>query len=276
MKHLVHLNFNPGLEKKTVKKLLFDLGINNYKDTEFSGFFTVILEKTDPALDKLIYELKVQGLHDKPLIREEKIYTKRELDSAELIHIKSTYTVGFKYRDKMEFDMSKVCPVCKRPTIQKSELVIDKLKMGKKDIATTYDFEWVISERLAKILRKNGFTGYDLFPVKHYTDKLKKESVLYQLLATKTLSALALQTKIGGRKGLYCEKCGSGIDVNFEFYYNHHELDYTDFNKAREQFSNGTQLILSQNTYQVFKKNKIRGLKYEPVLIINKDSRNQN
>jgi hypothetical protein len=268
MKHLVNVFFNPGFEKEDMtKRVLLELGVG-YDFGKLSGLFTVTLEKDDPRLNRLLYEIKAQRLDEKPIIREEKIYTNKELESAELIHITSTYTVGFKYRDKMKLDTSTACPVCKRPAKQKSELVINKLMMGKKDIATTYDFEWVISERLAKILLENGLTGYKLLPVKHYTDKLKKEPVLYQLLATQMLPPLATQTKIGGRKGLYCETCGSGIDVNFQFYYNRYKLNYNDFNKAREHFSNGTQLIISQNAYQVFKQNKIRGLKYEPVVVI--------
>ncbi|MDD5111845.1 MAG: hypothetical protein PHG85_04825 [Candidatus Altiarchaeota archaeon] len=280
MKILIHVIFNPGeANEETTNMVLAELGITEYEhESVVTGMYSLVLEKGDERIQKLIDELN--SFENSPILREERIYTKIETDSAELLvlYIKALCGDGYNVYGT-EFDKSSVCPVCGSGEVQKSDLIINKFEMGNKDIAVAYSFEIVISEKLAKILSENNLTGLELRPVRHYTTRMKNEPNLFQIIPTCTLPPLASPPSRLVKAKEYCKTCGkSGLFIDPPFYYQKEDLSKVkvcDFDKTTEFF--GIKLtrgiprqavIISQKVYQILKKNKIRNIRGEPVHLI--------
>ncbi len=281
MKTLVHIIFNPGRENWDItNRLLLDVEVNTYKqDNKVTGIYSLTLEKGDERIQKLLGELKGRKLDENPITREEYIYTKKEIESAELLvlYIKTYCGDGYNVYGT-EFDTSNICSVCGTGEVQKSDLIINKTKMGEKDIAITYNNEFIISDRLAGIFRKNNLTGFELRIVHHYTKKMRNEPKLFQIIPTCTLPPLMAPSKLV-KSTDYCSVCGKKCLVILSpFYYKKIDLKKAkiyDFNKTTEFFGlkltrriPTPALIISQKTYQTLKKNKIKNIKVEPAHII--------
>ena len=97
-------------------------------------------------------------------------YTKADLASAELFHLKITAVFEPPGRDcGTQYDYSDSCPECACPARQASALILDLRKAPKtRDIAMTiHHDEWIVSQRLAGLLADAGLTGFELAPVRH-------------------------------------------------------------------------------------------------------------
>jgi hypothetical protein len=92
---------------------------------------------------------------------------------------------------------------------------VDKVKMGKKDIAKTYDYEFVISEKLLNLLKENNITGAEFGSAHHKrSGKTKIDPVLYQLKSANTLPPLHEKTVFFKEK--FCENCRrSGLFLDY-------------------------------------------------------------
>jgi len=220
-------------------------------------------------LHKLCEERKVK-LH---LARFEMEYTKKELENAKYFNLQMrTYCSEFAEDYGTKYDYSEKCKCCGTGKKQVSDLIIDKSKMGKKDISLTYGFEVVISEKLHKLLLDNGITGFEVGAVRHKNNKMKNEPVLYQLFCSNTLLPLNEQSVFHKEK--YCECCGkSGLFLKSLPYYNEESLkDAKDFNYTYEYFGGGVSgtpyIIVSQKVYRLFKDNKIKGVVFDIVNIV--------
>jgi len=279
MKRLIYVSFNPGRENwDKADKLLAEIGVTKFEhEISVTGIYSFTLEKGDIRIDKLINGLKKQNL-GKPSLREERVYTKKEIDSAELLHLFITTYCGDGYNVYgTEFDKSNICTKCgSSGEVQKSDLIINKTEMGKKSIAITYNFEIVILDKLADILKENELTGYKLRPVRHYTDKMRNEPKLFQLVPTNTLPPTIPPTKIK-KSDAYCSKCNkNGLYFDSELYYSRKDLKkICDFNNTYEYLGekltrgiSHPRVIISQKAYQVLKQNKIKKMGVEPVNIV--------
>ncbi len=105
-----------------------------------------------------------------------RIYTKEELESAALLHLKITRAfepVGIECGTI--YDRTNTCEICGAGMRQMSELILDMNTIPKSvDIARTLSDEIVVSQELADILGENKITGCELKPVhhKHYDQRM--------------------------------------------------------------------------------------------------------
>jgi hypothetical protein len=170
------------------------------------------------------------------------------------------------------YDTSHACPVCQTGWIQTSPLVINKAEMGKKDLAITYEYDYVISRRVADALQNENCSGYSLSHVKHYSQRSGKYSDLevFQLFATNVLPPVVEPTVLLRSKE-YCTVCGRhGLFFRSEPYYCRKSLtSLCDFNFTAEYVGEGRyprqKLIISSKVYKLLKALKVRNFKVTPV-----------
>src|SRR6266567_5490659 len=133
----------------------------------------VILPASDPRLKQvgpLSRRLRAQGdalLSSWHITRK---YTKAELAAAQLLHLSITTTFEPAGEEcGTTYDDSTACPVCKAGRKQIGDLRLNLTKISNsKDIASSIALvEWVVSERVAQLLKKEEVTGYELGRVVH-------------------------------------------------------------------------------------------------------------
>ncbi len=276
MKTILYV-FGMGWEEKKalVDRLLEDLGRADLKqhyhlvappsETRLvaSAQYRLPFSQDDPALDRLVNALEQAGIQYRP----ERRYTRKELLQAELLYLSVTGVVGERKNDP--YDRSQMCPRCWLPRVQVADLVIDKRQMGKKDIAATYTYEVVITERLASLFHEAGLTGYELRPVHHYTSRPEREPVLYQLIPTHILPPMAVPpTRVSP-----CSRCGRPLLKLFaEIFYKRTDLKragFQDFNLTQE----GWRLIITQRVYRLLREHKVRKFRVEVVRILEEEQK---
>lgn len=108
-------------------------------------------------------------------------YSKKELDTASLFHlkIKTTFEPTGEECGTM-YDESEACEICGANRKQISPLTLKKGSIPKKDIAKTIGGEVVVSEKFVAACKRRGMKGLLLEPVIYD----KGESVFFQLLAS--------------------------------------------------------------------------------------------
>lgn len=269
MKTIVHVFYGPWDtavckgKKAHIKQILQNLRRSDlliYDDVRY-GRYKFPFEEGDTTLNALLQEFEKNNLS----VRIDRLYTAQELLAAELLHLMITGTVG-EGRDHYgtQFDRSQACRGCWTGLIQLNDLIIDKTKMGKKDIAMTYTGEIVISERLARLIQNAQLKGYEMRPVRHHSNRLRDEPVLYQLLVTHTLPPVAPLTQV-----YPCSICGRSTLAAFtEIYYLRQDLEQRgvkDFNQTLEP---PQELIISQRAYHLFLEYKIKGFNVEIVRVL--------
>jgi hypothetical protein len=264
--------FGMGWEEKKalVDRLLEDLGRTDAKqhyhliaptsETRLvpSAEYRLPFLQDDPTLDRLIDALEQAKIRYRP----ERRYTRQELLEAELLELMVTGVVGEVKNER--YDMSQMCRYCRHPRVQVADLIIDKGLMGKKDIAATYGYEVVITERVAQLLQEAGFSGYELRPVHHHSTRLRAERVLHQLVPTHVLPLMASPpTRVEP-----CPVCGKPLHDTFsEIFYPRRDLEQTgikDFNQAQERWL----VAISQRVYRLLLEQKIRKFKVEVIRIL--------
>jgi hypothetical protein len=216
------------------------------------------LAQDDPTLDRLIDSLEQAKIRYRP----ERRYSRQELLEAELLELMVTGVVGEVKNER--HDMTQMCRYCRHPRVQVADLIINKRLMGKKDIAATYGYEIVITERLAQLLQEAGFSGYELRSVHHHSTRLRAEPVLYQLVPTQGLPLMASPPT----RGKPCPVCGKPLHDTFsEIFYRRGDLEQTgmkDFNLAQERWL----VAITQPVYRLLLEHKTKKLKVEVVRIL--------
>jgi len=230
-----------------------------YQDTEG---FTILME-----------EIMRNNL--KYTFAEGREYTKEEIEAAEFFAMEIIYPwerdgitadeYGTKYED------SNSCNLCKGGKKQVSHLIINKKKMGKYDIATIQP-EIIVNERLHYLILENNLLGCEFGPVKDY--KGREELVLYQLVIKNILPPMSDKIRIELDEGVYCKECKrNGVYLRSEAIYERESLkEAHDFNLTHEYFGTNAYCkqfaVVSSKVYELFNKNKIKRVAFEPVKII--------
>jgi hypothetical protein len=212
---------------------------------------------------------------------EKIVYSKKEIDSAELLRILPGAICGypqpkndFGYED-ISYDKSTACPKCNNGMLQKAPLHIKKPKIGKRDIcAVEWIYEYIITERLKIMLEKEGFTGVEYWNVVWHK-KNENFSDIYQLFINNVMPKMSSETNIepSGEKICECGKQGYYLDINEQIKYDRESLKgIKDFNKTSEWLG-GMKMtwqlpVITGRVYKFFKENKIKALLYEPVVVI--------
>lgn len=232
----------------------------------------IIYEDTE-GFAILMEEIKKNNLNY--TFAEGREYTKEEIEAAEYFTMEIIYPwerdgitaddFGTKYEDSYS------CSACKGGKKQVSDLIINKKKMGKYDIATIQP-EIIVNERLYNLILENNLLGCQFRPVKDY--KGKDELVLYQLVITNILPPMCDKIRLLIEKGVYCKECKrNGVFLRSEAIYNRESLKGAqDFNLTNEYFGMNLYcqrfVIVSSKVYKLFNKNKIKRVAFEPVRII--------
>jgi hypothetical protein len=124
-------------------------------------------------------------------------YTKKELDSAALLHllvIPIMTTCGELFGT--EYDDSAACPHCGAGAPQKTELHFDLRRISSnKDLAQTLAGEVLVSSRLVEAFREHELTGAAFLPVHHKTGKAQAQ--WYQLSVTSMPVDIVPPTLVG-------------------------------------------------------------------------------
>lgn len=198
-------------------------------------------------------------------------YSKKELDESKLLVIKLKYQCEMTYNGQYNKYFGEDYIGCKSYTRQHSDLEILKRDLGKKDILISIENEYIVSPRLKNILDKENLTGLKYRPV--YTKK-DAELVAYQMIIENRFAPLHQKTTL---KVVNNDKiCSFNTFIRKRedplFYSNESIGDAKDFNITSEYFGIGVfprpVRIVSQRVRQVFLKNRIRGVEFEPVFIL--------
>ena len=162
----------------------------------------VILPASDPRLKQvgpLSRRLRAQGdalLSSWHITRK---YTKAELAAAQLLHLSITTTFEPAGEEcGTTYDDSTACPVCKAGRKQIGDLRLNLTKISNsKDIASSIALvEWVVSERVAQLLKKEEVTGYELGRVVH-SGRGSSVPPWHQLIITSRPVRVAATTRFG-------------------------------------------------------------------------------
>jgi len=205
-------------------------------------------------------------------LREEAVYSRSELAGFEFLHLTVTTYADCDADDcGPVFDKSAACPACGLSGWKQiSPVIINKKEMGKKDLAITYGFEYLLSDRLKQALEAARLTGCSFMPVRHMTDRLgPNEPVVWQIVSAHVLPRMVPPTVLKRAKR-YCETCGhTGVYLKSEPYYSRDGFVAEDINFTGDCFGerpySHPRIILSQRVYRLLKELKVRNFKVEPV-----------
>jgi uncharacterized protein YqfB (UPF0267 family) len=267
------------MEPRQIETILSSLGISlkfNAKDTmQVFNLFT----NTEEYL-KLIEKLQSLGIDYSELTEE--VYSQEEIESAEFLQIIPNVYCGYPQPEgeisfrEVSYDINSKCPKCEQGKIQNAPLRVLKPKMGKNDIAALHwIYEFVITFRLKELISVEGLTGCEFWPLIDHRRNTKLDDV-YQLFFTRMMPPMSRQTNIIRADGIEMCDCGKmgytikGIPVYERQAINMNALQ--DFNKSYEWLGGGKTTwqmqIVSKRVYNLFVKHKIRGVRFEPVKVI--------
>lgn len=223
----------------------------------------VRFEKSDPAADSLVRELQEIGY--KAHVFYEPAFEQWEVEQADLLHVFIRAMCGDGFAQW-----------AKELGLPPGTLVMDKREMGKRDIAITYAFDSVISDRLKEVFSREGLTGWRAEVVRHIDPKKDRFPPFYALAATNQLPALAPETELHlethdrPKDSLFGT---TGLFQRSPLYYRRQDLaTVEDFNHTRERFGEAPgahpYLILSQRAWAAFRKHQIPKVDVEPAVIL--------
>lgn len=255
------------------------------------------LEVTGDEAFRFLMEALQQAPHlvSSSRVRVWKTYTSRELEASPLLLWRVTnqaieddyYTLYFKEgQAKGIAPYTRHCATCGAPLQQVRDMWVDATNMGERDLSLTYSFEIILSERLARLFQEAGLTGFRLHPVQHCWRPYPGESVLYQLVVTHTLPAMASPpTEFEEVK--HCPECGTTTRYLKHThywgkirYYEDTDVYYTrealkgaeDFNRTAELFGEPRiakpWILISQRVYRLLKEHKVKGWAAVPVYLV--------
>jgi len=244
-------------------------------DTHWRDVIELSFEKSDSRRHEIEKELERVGYA--PFVDYEPVFEPWEVEQAELLHLFVSALCGQSFAEwAKQLDLPPETPV------------IDMREMGKEDIAHTFAFDIVISERLKRILSEGGLSGWNVQPIQHRDPRKDQYPPLYHLTATNELPPLAPETELHEEKhtkplewpyghpwqGQPDPLLGTtGLFQRGPLYYRRADLTRVeDFNRSHELFGEEPQkhssLIISQRAWQVLSKHKIRKVDVEPVVIL--------
>jgi len=250
------------------------------------------LGKGDKRLGVLIEELQKWPELASPNIQVEKYYTRQELESAELFIWGPTnqaieddyydfYAEGEEHRDLYRY-----CLACGAPLEQIREIIVNKARMGQKDVSLTYSDEVILAEWVGHLLQEHQLTGFDLWPVHHYKKPHKGEPTLYQLKVTNVLPPMASpptefeqfhDCAVCGRTSRFLKHTHWWGKIQYyedtDVYYPRSVLEVaTDFNHTVEYFGElrvaHPMIIITQRVYQLLREHKVKNWAAVPVYLV--------
>jgi hypothetical protein len=223
------------------------------------------LDPADTRVPALERELGVIGLP--PILSDDWDYAPAEVEHAELLHLHIRGLCGESFGYWAE-----------RLGLPSDTPVINKRAMGKKDIALTYGFQPIVSERLRLIFLREHLTGWETQSVRH-AGKSDTYPPFYVFTSTNLLPPLASSTQIHtvhhppaaseSRDPL----AGSTAHIlRGPLEYSRKDLgSVCDFNHTHEIFGEVPQrhrrFVITPRAWSVLKRHQIRLVEVEPIII---------
>jgi hypothetical protein len=214
------------------------------------------------------------------------VYTAQELANAELFHLMIIGELIDACGEDFgtEYDDRNACPVCGAGRLQRSNLRFDLSSLpATLDLGRTLALdEWLISRRLADVMRRQAITGYQVKEIEH-KGKRPPKGMWYQLIVTGSAGHTVDPTHFGidyftdDLEGKHTCPAHflSGLHVLSEVYVNRKNLENVDLALTTNRIgirSGGfmpTPLIMSSpRFYQLITQNKIQGCKMEIARIV--------
>jgi hypothetical protein len=126
-------------------------------------------------------------------------YNKAELASAELFHlIPTSFFEPHGEERGTVYDETRACPACGSGAPQVTDLALPIRRIPKKkDLSSTIANEWVVSARLAELLRTNQITGCEIRPVRNNSLSGQVSENWFQLVVTDTNAEVSPATRTG-------------------------------------------------------------------------------
>jgi hypothetical protein len=232
--------------------LLEDAGVGSLG--KFHMGVQMRLPAEDPRLQRLLSELHARG--EEPIIRLDRVHTKRELDAAEWL-VMRTATAGLlggvDYGQKHDF--TRACRTCGAGAVPVAPLLAQLGEMGKKRIDhLVYEHHMIITREVAEGLV--GLSGFEIAPVKS-PRRLPHEGYAW-LKITSSLPAMHPSTT-GYEVSDPCPTCGRAGHYAGHFgemaapeapVYSGLPATVSDFNLTYEYFGNWQQLQRNRHDYE--------------------------
>ena len=208
------------------------------------------------------------------------VYSKKELETSELFYVIPNRYCGYPQPDsnggylEQSYDLASGCSRCANGFVQNRPLRILKPQMGNTDIVSLYwVYEFIITIKLKNVIEDEGLTGCEFWPVIDHNKNVVINGI-YQLHITNIMPPMSEKTsflKAPMVKECECGKKGYYIDEGKIYDQNSVDL-IKDFNKTFEWLGAGESTwqlpLFSKQAYKVFNKHNIKGLRFEPIMIM--------
>ena len=250
----------------------------------------VYLYIDDERYPRLMDELSTMRI--KPTEIKDKQFSEEELNSAEFFNMGPAGYWGYPQpedeRDawqRASYDLSTACPKCGYGAIQNRPFLIrGEPKFGRNDIlALNFTYEFLVTDRLKKLIEDASLTGVEFWPLLGYK-KNNPVPGFSQLHVVSTLPPMSPNMEIVDVKlpEAHPDRCTCGkfarnpaldpvYGVSVPIRYERKSLrDAKDFNLTSEWFGlfdARPWRIVSRKVYQLFSRNGIRRVAFEPVII---------
>lgn len=210
----------------------------------------------------------------------EEVFSEQEIESAELLRMIPNAYCGYPLPDldggyvEVSYDVQSGCPHCEQGKLQNAPLRIKAPKMGRNDIAGLHwIYEYVITQRLKEFTKQAQLTGCEFWSIIDHRKNVERTEVC-QLFIANIMPPISPKTNIERAPGIKPCECGKkGYYNRGLFIYDKSALiGIKDFNKTYEWLGGGESTwqlpIVTQRVNTLFKKNKIKGVRFEPVKVI--------
>jgi hypothetical protein len=238
-------------------------GWNMYVYPDIIGFEMLVQEAQKHRLKPVYVDYKME-------------YKKKDFEYAKyfMMHLrifgKEDYTESY----DTKYENINLCSECKRSKMKQiSELYIDKVQFKGKDIGITTNREIVISDKLYNILINYDLQGIQYQIVKHKNKKMKDEPKVYQIIVDNVLPQMYSATTFYLDEPGYCHTCKAygNLLTTLPKYLSDDMINAKDINMTYEYIGGGysgyRNYIISKKLYDILICSKIKGLKFDIVVI---------
>lgn len=243
----------------------------------------------------LIGELKRRGIKYEERFTNK--FSREELETAEFLWMISGHAWGYPqpevppgYR-QVCFDLSTACSVCGNGARQKAPFMLKKAPPNRREWwMLNWEFEYMLTDRVASLICERGFTGCEFWPLLHYRTK-REISGWKQLFITHQLPPMSSMTELPilseqsnpdpelvrlfGELAKNpplcpCGKCGRNCPETI--YYDREHIDcFKDFNKSAEWLGGGASTwqmkIVSQRVFRFLREQRLdSGIVFTPIV----------
>lgn len=220
-----------------------------------------------PEYNGLKNELLAAGVEVRERRRVE--FSKKEFESVPLLALYPTYEDLNPYSEDPDKHFSVSCSHCNAYINQTNDLMIRKNSVGSRDFIMSWEAELLVSPKIKRMFDANLVTGVSYRPVRTKHDT---QEIAYQVVPLNELPKLLTTNLIPAIDCSNCRFKSYGKPMDSVFSYGMNVLDnYKNFNYTTEYFGEGyfprRKIVISQRIRQILIQSKIRGIRYEPIII---------